>query len=202
MRRMNYSRGFTLYELMIVLALAGLILGLGAPSFNEFRRNNRLTGTGNDFLGALLMARTEAIKRQQPVSLCASDNASAAAATCSDGAFNGWIVFEDLNGSCTRDGGEMLLRGQGPIEKQLKPKATGSCVPFAATGFVTPRAGDPADGVQRVLFCDERGIAAQTGTTQSAARGLMVTRTGRARITRDITSGTDTDVTRWAIGCP
>ena len=59
-----------------------LILGLAAPSFNEFRRNNRLTSTANDFLGAVQFARTEAIKRQQPVSVCATGEPHSAAATC------------------------------------------------------------------------------------------------------------------------
>ena len=53
--------GFTLMELMITLALAAVILSIGAPSFTEFRRNNRLTSVGNDFLGAVQTARSEAI---------------------------------------------------------------------------------------------------------------------------------------------
>lgn len=197
------TQGFSLMELMVVVALAGAILAIGAPSFGEFRRNNRLTGTGNDFLAALLQARTEAIKRQQPVSLCASNDTTADSPTCTaGGAYSGWIVFEDRNGDCTRDAGEMVLRAQGPLEAAVKTKATGSCVPFAPTGFVTKRAGDPDDGVQRVLFCDERGVIAQQGTTQSVGRGVMITRTGRSRVTRDITSDMDTNLSKWAIGCP
>ena len=60
----NRSRGFTLMELMIVLTLAGIILALGAPSFGEFRRNNRMAGIANDFLVGVQIARSEAIKRQ------------------------------------------------------------------------------------------------------------------------------------------
>jgi type IV fimbrial biogenesis protein FimT len=204
MRRMKRrTQGFSLMELMVVVTLVGTILAIGAPSFTEFRRNNRLTGAGNDFLGALLLARTEAIKRQRTVSLCASDNAGSATPSCSAGAYSGWIVFEDRDGNCTRDAAtEELLRAEGPIETAVNTSATGSCVPFAATGFVAPRAGDPADGVQRVLFCDDRGVTAQQGTAMSAGRGVMVTRTGRSRVTRDISSGTDTDLTKWAISCP
>ena len=33
------SRGFTLLELMVVMALAAVILGIGVPSFREFQRN-------------------------------------------------------------------------------------------------------------------------------------------------------------------
>ena len=79
------SRGFTIVELMVTLSIAALILAIGAPSFNEFRRNNRLTGTANDFLGAVQTARTEAIKRQLQVSVCPSANPNDASPTCTNG---------------------------------------------------------------------------------------------------------------------
>jgi type IV fimbrial biogenesis protein FimT len=197
------TQGFSLFELMIVVALAGIILGLGAPSFREFSRNARLTGVGNDFLGALLLARTEAIKRQQPVSLCASNNPDAAVPACSNGTYTGWIVFEDRDNNCARDNAEVLLRTQGPLNAQVKTSATGSCMPFAPTGFLRPQADDPDDHVQRVLFCDDRGINALPGGNQSAARGITVTPTGRARILRDVdTDDADMDLKKWTISCP
>jgi prepilin-type N-terminal cleavage/methylation domain-containing protein len=197
------TRGFSLFELMVVIALAAVILGLGAPSFSEFRRNNRLTGAGNDFLSALLFARTEAIKRQQPVSLCASDNPRSAAPACSKSAYTGWIVFEDRNSDCVLDAApEVLLRADGPLEAAVKTTATGTCVPFMPTGFLRPQDGEPDDHVQRVLFCDERGINPIDGARLSAARGIFVTPTGRARISREVGTETETDLEKWAITCP
>jgi type IV fimbrial biogenesis protein FimT len=196
------TQGFSLFELLIVVALAGLILGLGAPSFREFSRNSRLTGTGNDFLSALLLARTEAIKRQQSVALCASNNPGAATPSCSNGAYTGWIVFEDRDSNCVRASTETLLKTQGPLDAQVKTSATGSCMPFAPTGFLRPQASDPTDHVQRVLFCDDRGIDALPGGNQSAGRGITVTPTGRARVLRDVGTDTDTDLKKWAITCP
>ena len=186
----------------MVLALAAVILAIGAPNFNEFRRNNRLTAAGNDLLGAVMLARTEAIKGQQAVTLCPSSDPQAALPTCSGTDFKGWIVFADLNTNCQRDAAEPLLRAEGPADMSVKTKANGKCVSFAPTGFVLPEADGPADGIHRVLFCDERGTAKQAGTDQSAARGIQVTRTGRARVTRDIKSGTDLDLTKWPISCP
>jgi type IV fimbrial biogenesis protein FimT len=197
------THGFSLFELMVVIALAGLILGLGAPSFRQFRQNNRLTGVGNDFLSALLLARTEAIKRQQPVSLCASDNPDDDTPSCSNGAYTGWIVFEDRNSNCMLDAApEVLLRGNGPVESEVKTRATGSCMPFMPTGFLKPQDGEPADKIQRVLFCDQRGTGPVDGANVSAARGIMVTATGRARITREVGTNTDLDLQKWTIACP
>src|SRR6185312_8110600 len=73
----NRSRAFTLFELMVVLALAAVILGLGAPQFREFTRNNRMVTVANDFLGGIQTARTEAIKRQLAkgsIAICPSAN--------------------------------------------------------------------------------------------------------------------------------
>ena len=51
-------------ELAVTLSLAGAVIALGAPNFIEFRNNNRLTSAANEFLGAALTARTEALKRR------------------------------------------------------------------------------------------------------------------------------------------
>mgnify|MGYP000078050850 CR=1 FL=1 len=187
--------GFTLMELMIVLTLAAIVLALGAPNFNEFRRNNRLTSTANDMLAAVQLARSEAIKRQTSVSLCASNNPRAGdAAICSTGAFTGWVVFEDANGDCLRTApGEALIAGAS-ADRAVSAVADGFCISFAPTGF----SRDLAAGVeaQQIVFCDERGLALQGGTDQSAARGVVLTRTGRAQITRD-----PTVINGWALAC-
>ena len=191
------SRGFTLTELLVALAVAGLLLGLAAPSFDLFRRNNRLTGAANDFLAATQVARTEAIKRQVPVSMCPSADPTSAGAGCGGGAFNGWIVFVDTNNDCSRAGGEAIVKTGGPIATSVTPKSNGTCISFAPTGFL-----QPAADATRTVFCDDRGLAVVAGQNQSAGRGIFVTNTGRSRVTRDVTSGSSTDVSTWGLACP
>jgi type IV fimbrial biogenesis protein FimT len=189
------AAGFTLMELLIVIALAALILAIGAPNFNEFRRNNRLTGAANDLLGSIQLARTEAIKRQQNVSVCTSLDPGSATPSCSAGTFTGWIVFEDIDGNCTRDAVDSLIRGGGPVDASLRSAADGTCITFADTGFARDHAAGV--GATRLLFCDERGTALQAGTSLTAARGIELSRTGRAQITRepDVIGG-------WELACP
>lgn len=187
--------GFTLVELLIVIVVAAVVLAIGAPQFSEFRRNTRLSGVSNDLLAALQQARTEAIKRQRPVALCGSADPAADEPVCSAGAVSGWIVFEDVDGDCQRAAGEApVIRREGPIDDALRTAADGICAGFAPTGFAL----DLPDGVEtgRMLICDERGTGLQTGTTQSAARGIAITRTGRASITRD----PDT-LDGWGLSC-
>jgi type IV fimbrial biogenesis protein FimT len=183
---------------MMVLALAAVILAIGAPSFNEFRRNNRLTGVANDFLGAIQTARTEAIKRQVPVAVCPSDDGS----VCTAGTFRGWIAFVDTNNSCTRDTAdatETLVRVETRIDsdaaKPIYEESKGVCISFGSNGFRQNIGGKAT--ADRTIFCDTRGNTKQGGTDLSAARGIEVTATGRARVTRVIA-----DLTTWSLPCP
>ncbi len=96
--------GFTLLELMVVLAIVGILMAIAIPAMGDFIRNGRITAAANDVMAALHFTRSEAIKRRQPVTLCTSTNALDAdntandAATCEDSeVITGWIVFVDLN---------------------------------------------------------------------------------------------------------
>ncbi len=64
------QRGFTIIELGVTLAIAGILLFMAIPSFNTFIQNNRLRSATADFVAALNLARVEAIKRQARVILC------------------------------------------------------------------------------------------------------------------------------------
>jgi type IV fimbrial biogenesis protein FimT len=203
------SGGFTLMELMVVLAIAGSIIVIGAPSFNSFRLNGRMTNTANDLLASVVQARTEAIKRQASVSICTSANPSVSTASCDTSSTVGWIYFVDTNANCARDSGEELLGGRVLDHSMgvhpLNMKSNGNCLSYARTGFLQDISGKTT--ATNTLFCDERGLVAVPGTTVSAGRGVVVNRTGRARISRTITGGLSDDLTTWSsaplsITCP
>jgi prepilin-type N-terminal cleavage/methylation domain-containing protein len=90
--------GFTLWELLVTLLVAGILVGLGIPSLRDAQRNSAITAAANDLITGLLAARAEAIKRQVPVTLCASPDPSAVNPVCSQdgaGANGGFIVWVD-----------------------------------------------------------------------------------------------------------
>ncbi len=176
------SRGFTLYELMIVLALAAAIIAIGVPNMRDFQRNNRLTVAANDSLGMVLSSRGEALRRQMTISMCPSATPEADDAACGEG--SGWISFEDTNGNCVRDGAEELIGGVR-IDTDVTVSKNSVCISFASTGFKRPVAGQPTTA--RILYCDSRGnVARDLGATDSTARGVEVLPTGRGSVVRDV----------------
>lgn len=82
-------RGFTLIELMVTLAVLGILLGLAAPSFYNATLGSKLGSFANDLVGSVHLARSEAIKRNSIVTLCVSIDGT----TCTSGDWaQGWIV--------------------------------------------------------------------------------------------------------------
>ncbi|HKT71406.1 MAG TPA: GspH/FimT family pseudopilin [Steroidobacteraceae bacterium] len=185
------ARGFTLFELVVTLSIAALILGIGAPSFTEFRRNARLTGIANDFLSAAELARTEAVKRQKKVSLCAATNAEDAdTRRCTtQPVFNGWMVFEA--GNCDLPAGAAPIRTHAAIDPSdataVSANADMSCLTYGSNGFAIEPGGGQAQP-HHITICDVRGVAAPSGSTESPARGVSVDASGHASITRVATT--------------
>lgn len=82
---------FTLLELLVTLAVIGVLAALAAPSFSVMVANNRSVSIAQDLASSMRLARSEAIKRGMRVSICAS----ADGVNCAGDWNNGWIVFPD-----------------------------------------------------------------------------------------------------------
>jgi type IV fimbrial biogenesis protein FimT len=67
-------RGFSLLELVVVLAIMGVLMALGLPSFNEIIRNSTIRGVAESTLSAFQLAKAEALKRNLTIQLAIVDS--------------------------------------------------------------------------------------------------------------------------------
>jgi type IV fimbrial biogenesis protein FimT len=110
------SCGFTLVEMLVVVAIASTLMALAVPSLRAVGDSMRLTAASNGFLAHLYLARSEAIKRRARVVMCKSANGT----NCSTA--GGWeqgrVVFHDANNNGLLDAGEVVIA----IEDRLHPE--------------------------------------------------------------------------------
>src|SRR4030066_971324 len=94
--KMN-GRGFTLVELLVVLAVGAILLAIAIPSYAFLVNTNRLAAATNALFSYLQLARSEAIKRATRVTVCKSSNAMAAQPSGNAAAAwqGGWVIFVD-----------------------------------------------------------------------------------------------------------
>jgi type IV fimbrial biogenesis protein FimT len=108
----NRNSGFTMFELIVVITIVGILAAVGTPTFKYVTASNRIASEVNALLGDMQFARSLAVKQGQSVTVCTStDGATCAGATVNTWQ-NGWIVFMDPNVNQTVDAGETILRVQ------------------------------------------------------------------------------------------
>lgn len=164
------TRGFTIIELLITVAVLGVLVSLALPSFVTFINNGRISGASNEMLGDISYARSEAATRQADVAMCVSVDQ----ATCAPGQTwdLGRLIWVDSNADGLLTVGEPILRVSQSMSSTL----------VISTGF---------GGADVIRFRPFGGLRPATGgslrlcpSSGSAGRTISVAATGRPVISK------------------
>jgi len=167
------SGGFTLIELMMVVALVAILQTLAAPALSGMANSMRITTATNSLFSSLLFARSEAIKRNSRAVMCKSASGDACIAT--GGWEQGWIVFHDTNNNAALDEGEVVLSREQAVSQPIRLTGNGPLVSYVSyTPMGTTSFTSGAFQAGTLTVCTQ-------SSTSVAAREIKISISGRPR---------------------
>lgn len=180
---MKKQTGFTLIELIVAIAIFGIMASIAIPNYSSFIMENRKSSLYNTLVGTISLARLEAVKTSRVVTMCISSNLS----TCDDTTDDwntGWIVFTDLNGdglvTTTSTPADTILK----VERAAVPGLNIKSDEFDKILSIAPRGRLRTQG--SFVICDD---------TEADENGMALNLwiTGLGRLATDTESDDDTD---------
>ncbi|MFT4247687.1 MAG: Tfp pilus assembly protein FimT/FimU [Pseudomonas sp.] len=102
------STGFTLLESMIAMAVLGILVAAGLPSFKGTLERQQARAAAHLLSSQFAVARSTAISRQMPVTVCPSTDGI----RCGNDSdwTNGWIMYRDPGRAAQPAGAAAILR--------------------------------------------------------------------------------------------
>lgn len=164
--RRSKSRGFTLMEMLITIAIVAILIGVALPSFRESMVRATVTQTGNDLVVDLNSARAEAVKRGLNTAVVAKLGSWS----------RGWEVRVDTNGNgiFTEVGVDEVLRDHEAIDPLYQllgaPRGGGGATQVAYNGT-----GSVNGGAYDFAICRPRNTNAQNRAVLVDANGTIST---------------------------
>ncbi|MCF6235899.1 MAG: GspH/FimT family pseudopilin [Gammaproteobacteria bacterium] len=166
--------GFTIIELLTVLAIVAITTATALPPLQSFFTKNYLTSQINSLIADINLARSEAIKRDNKVILCESNNGTHCSRT--QQWQSGWIIFSDSNHNNKRDTNELIIRTQNSFKGGNNLQYHGFRTDYFLSFYST-------------------GITSNNGTFTLCSgksrynRAIIIARTGRARSSPTMVNG-------------
>lgn len=147
---MLHHRGFSLLELMVVLAIVAILAGIAAPSFSNLIQDNRLSSATNRLLNALQVARSEAVTLRSAIKVCAANTALSACDNSTDWK-NGVLIMR----------GATLLRAVPSAQTGVNVAASAQEVVYQGNGTTSAATITVSDsrGKQQVIKVNAIGQA-------------------------------------------
>jgi len=161
------SEGFTLIELIITIAIIGILSTIAIPGFSSLRASTEIATSINTFVTHLHLARSESIKRGVRVVMCPSTDQ----AHCTGGIqwHKGFILFADANRNRKRDQGDELIKVIQKQQDTIKVLST----PGRTKLTYHPTGMSPGSNAT-IRFCPRPG--------ESDTKAVIISNTGRPHL--------------------
>jgi type IV fimbrial biogenesis protein FimT len=134
------DKGFTLVELMVTISIVTILLAIAVPNMSAFISGNRVSTAVNEFVGAIALARSEAIKQGRLVTICLSVNATATTPSCATGGTDwtsGWLVYVESSTTSnvgTYETAEIILARQPAFANNILIPSNATRITFNSSG--------------------------------------------------------------------
>lgn len=171
--------GFSLIELMVVIAIAAVLATLAVPSFQGMIASSNLTSTTNDLIATLARAKSDAIRRGKRVTVCMSADGM----TCNTSGdwAQGWIMFNDddhVDANATVENTSDITAVTVALTNNIvvKAKSSQSYFSYSADGQAKLMNGGSGAGTIRV--CSTSSAL----TNDTRARDIVINWVGRVNL--------------------
>lgn len=115
--------GFTMLELMITIAVLGILVALAAPLYRTMLERQKIRSVLNEWKSSFQFAQTEALRLKDGVVLCAAAPEEKKCSGTNDFS-NGWLVVHETVNS----GAPEILQDNPLVDKRVSVVLSGSLV--------------------------------------------------------------------------
>lgn len=168
--------GITLLEMVVVLAIFGVLLGSALPVMSRWIDGSAIDLQVSSLRSAMRLAREEALRRGETVSVCARAAGDQSVECASGGSdwSHGWLVFVDRSERGVRESDDTLVAVYQSTASGVRVQSTLRHVSFQHTGISINAASnykffgrqDSADDPTRVACVSKTGrLRVSTGNT-------------------------------------